>query len=120
MRMHPDASARLKRLGALLLAVAAALTLSACPDDLGAPVEGTVFVSIKDTLFEPETITVEPGGSVRWTNDGTILHSVVSDSGLFQSPLLSPTHWFDVRFDSLGAFPYHCSLHQEKGTVNVQ
>ncbi len=108
-----------KALG-LLVAGATVLVLSACPSDIGAPVEGTVFVSIEDTLFQPQTITVAPGGSVRWTNDGAILHSVVSDSGLFQSQLLSPRFWYDVRFDSLGTFPYHCSLHQETGTVNVQ
>src|SRR5574341_1604625 len=98
--MQPDWSEDFKRLRGMLLVVAAALMLSACPDDLSEPVEGTVFVSIRDTLFAPETIAVEPGGSVRWTNDGAILHSVVSDSGLFQSQLLSPTFWFDVRFDS--------------------
>ena len=109
-----------KTVGPLILAAAAVLPPVACANDLGEPVEGTVFVSIRDTLFQPQTVTVVPGGSVRWTNDGAILHSVVSDSGLFQSQLLSPTYWFDVRFDSLGTFPYRCSLHQETGTVNVR
>lgn len=105
-----------------LAGVAAALTLPACGvGDVGAPVAGTVFVSIKDNFFQPDTLTVHLGGSVRWTNDGAVIHSVVQDSGKWQSPLMPPTTWFDVRFDSLGAFPYHCSRHPGMtGTVLVQ
>lgn len=105
-----------------MAAVAVALALPACGvGDIGAPVEGTVFVSVQDTVFLPESLTVQQGGSVRWTNDGKILHSVVQDSGKWQSPLMSPTSWFDVRFDSLGTFSYHCSLHPQMiGTIIVQ
>ena len=102
--------------------LAAALGAAGCAlENVGAPVNGTVFVSIKDNLFQPESLTVQQGVSVRWTNDGGILHSVVQDSGKWQSPLLSPTAWFDVRFDTLGTYSYHCSLHPEMtGTVVVQ
>lgn len=105
-----------------MVGLAAALALPACGlEDIGAPVEGTVFVSVKDNLFQPDSLTVQQGGSVRWTNDGKIVHSVVQDSGKWQSPLMSPTTWFDVRFDSLGTFPYHCSLHPEMtGIIIVQ
>lgn len=115
-------SASIRKRWQRLLIIAPALALLACPlEDVGAPVEGTVFVSIKDNFFQPETVTVEQGGSVRWTNDGAILHSVVQDSGLWQSPLLASKSWFDVRFDSLGTFTYHCSLHPEMtGAVSVQ
>ena len=79
---------------------------------------GTVFVALRDTLFVPDTITVPVGSPVRWTNEGMILHSVVSDSGLFASGLLQPNAWFEVRFDSAGTFPYHCSQHASMvGTV---
>lgn len=105
----------------LLIALLAALGWSACRGpDIGAPAEGTLLVSIGDNFFEPGTLTVALGGSVRWTNGGTALHSVVADSGQWQSDLLTPTSWFEVRFDSLGTFPYHCSLHQETGTVIAQ
>jgi plastocyanin len=108
--------------GWLCLAVAAVFPLHACGgDDIDAPPEGAVFVSIRDNDFQPNSVTVAPGVSVRWTNDGAVLHSVVSDSGAYTSQLLSPTFWFEVRFDSLGAFPYHCSRHLEMtGTVIVQ
>jgi plastocyanin len=106
----------------LLVAIAAALALPACrTDDITRAPEGTVFVGIRDSFFRPETVTVMVGRSVRWTNEGAVQHTVVSDSVLWQSGLLAPRRWFEVRFDSRGAFDYHCSQHARMtGTVTVQ
>lgn len=104
------------------MAGAAALAVLACRgDELGAPPPGTVFVSAKDTFFQPETVTVMLGKSVRWTNQGMLLHAVVADSEPWQSGLLAPQFWFEVLFDSAGVFTYHCSQHPGMtGTVIVQ
>ena len=72
---------------------------------------GTVFVAARDSFFTPDTIRVTVGLPVRWTNEGRVYHTVVSDSALWSSNLLAPTWWFEVRFDSSGTFPYHCSQH---------
>ncbi|HYU30250.1 MAG TPA: cupredoxin domain-containing protein [Gemmatimonadales bacterium] len=81
---------------------------------------GTVFVAARDSFFTPDTIRVTVGVPVRWTNEGTVYHAVVSDSALWSSNLLAPTWWFEVRFDSAGTFPYHCSQHAAMiGTVIV-
>ncbi len=106
----------------LLVAIAAALALPACrTEDISRVLEGTVFVSVGDSFFQPDTVTVMPGGRVRWTNAGAVQHTVVSDSALWQSGLLAPHWWFEVRFDSVGAFDYHCSQHPGMtGTVIVQ
>lgn len=94
------------------LLVAAALALPACgSDDITWAPEGTVFVSMGDNFYQPQTVTVTRGASVRWTNEGAVAHTVVSDTGLWQSDLLSPTWWFEVRFDEPGTFDYHCSVH---------
>lgn len=106
----------------LLVVITAALALSACgAEDFTQPPPGTVFVSARDTFFQPETVTVTLGKSVRWTNQGALQHTVVADSAPWQSGLLAPTWWFEVLFDSAGAFPYHCSQHVGMtGTVIVQ
>ena len=50
-----------------------------------------------------------------------MLHTVVSDSGFFGSGQLTPKAWYEVRFDSVGAFPYHCNIHAGMlGTVVVE
>jgi plastocyanin len=81
---------------------------------------GTVLAAARDTFFTPDTITIGVGLPVRWTNEGKVYHTVVSDSALWSSNLLAPTWWFEVRFDSAGTFPYHCSQHSGMtGTVVV-
>lgn len=106
----------------LLFGFAGALASTACaPDrDISAPPPGTVLVAMRDNVFEPGMVTVERGGYVRWTNRGQALHSVTSESGSFQSELITPTSWFEVHFEELGTFNYECSLHHETGTVIVR
>jgi len=106
----------------MLLAVTAAAALGACgTEDFTAPPPGTVFVAIRDSFFLPESVAVPLSKSVRWTNEGAAQHTVVSDSALWQSSLLPHTWWFEVRFDSAGVFPYHCSQHAGMtGIVVVQ
>jgi plastocyanin len=106
----------------LFVTIAAALALPACrSDDITRAPQGTVFVSVGDSFFQPETVTVMLGRSVRWTNQGAVQHTVDSDSVLWQSGLIAPQWWFEVLFDSSGAFDYHCSQHVGMaGTVIVQ
>jgi len=88
------------------------LSLVACkPSHVLGIRPGTLFVAARDSVFVPDTITITVGFPVRWTNEGMVFHSVVSDSGLWASGLLPPNAWFEVRFDSAGTFSYHCSVH---------
>jgi plastocyanin len=99
-------------------AVSAALACG--KKDIGGIQPGTVFVAIRDSFFQPDTITVGVGLPVRWTNEGNVNHTVASDSALWSSELLAPRWWFEVRTDSAGTYPYHCSLHPGMtGTVVV-
>lgn len=95
------------------IAAAIALVAVACSaKDITRVRPGTEFVAARDSFFTPTTITIERGLPVRWTNEGRVYHTVVSDSTeLFQSGLISPRFWFEVRFDSAGTFPYHCAQH---------
>jgi len=103
---------------AFILSVVAVL---ACKEEeIGGIQPGTVFVAARDSFFQPDTIHVGLSLPVRWTNEGTVNHTVVSDSTLWTSNVLAPTWWFEVRFDSAGTYPYHCSLHSGMtGTVVV-
>lgn len=98
-----------------------AVAVGACSkEEIGGIEPGTVFVAARDSFFQPDTIHVDVGLPVRWTNEGTLNHTVVSDSALWTSNELAPTWWFEVRFDSGGTYPYHCSLHSGMtGTVVV-
>jgi plastocyanin len=109
---------RLPAAAAVVLLALAILTCKA--HDTTGISPGTVLVAARDSFFAPDTIHVGVGLPVRWTNEGTVYHTVVSDSALWSSNLLAPTWWFEIRFDSAGTFPYHCSQHAGMiGTVVV-
>ena len=112
LRLFGTTTRRWSSFFCLLLVASVALAAAMCkgPDPFQIR-PGTVFVSVRDTFFTPETIRVGRTFPVRWTNEGALYHSVVADSGAFGSGLLQHHAWFEVRFDSTGTFTYHCSEH---------
>jgi plastocyanin len=109
--------------GARLIVIAAAIgSVAGCLDVAAPPGPGdAVLVDILDGSFSPETATVAQGRSVRWTNRGTELHAVASDSTTLEGPALAPTFWTQYRFDTVGIYNVRCPLHDtEHGAVIVQ
>lgn len=74
---------------------------------------GTVSVSIVDFAFNPKTIAVPVGTTVRWTNNGSAPHTVTSTSSpkAFDSGTLNPGESFEFTFKTAGQFPYRCAIH---------
>lgn len=80
----------------------------------------TVEVSVTDGGFSPARVTVRPGASIHWTNDGGTIHSVVAADGSWESPLMAPGESFGRVFTQPGEHGYACRLHpEETGTVAV-
>ena len=72
-------------------------------------------VTAQDDQFVAPTITVDPGGSVTWTNHGKATHNVVADDGSFASATLAPGQGFSQHFPKVGQFKYYCSFHGSAG-----
>jgi plastocyanin len=88
-------------------------------------------VSIGDNFYNPETVTVNAGTTVTWTNNGILNHTVTSDTGVFDSgiateDLIGSGETFTFTFTTPGTYPYYCYLHGaaggigQAGTVVVQ
>ena len=71
--------------------------------------------TIRDNLFVPQEIHVDPGDTVTWTNAGRRTHDVTSDSGTFVSGDLFPGSDFGHTFAQEGTYYYHCSFHGRAG-----
>jgi plastocyanin len=72
--------------------------------------------------FEPSSLTVHVGDNVTWVNNAGVDHTVVSDNAndAFNSGIIANGQSYAHRFDQVGEFPYHCSLHPDmKGTIMV-
>ena len=69
--------------------------------------------------FEPVSITVSPGDTVTWRNDGG-LHNVVADDNSFSNGAPSTADWVYTRtFDTPGVKPYYCATHGAAGGVGM-
>ena len=80
----------------------------------------TKVVSIKRTAFQPATVSIVAGDSIRWRNDDTRDHQVVSTTGAFASPVLRPGRTYTFRFDVAGTYRYRDALNPSvTGTVRV-
>lgn len=84
------------------------------------PQQSFVEVNIKDFAFDPETVKINPGTTVRWTNKGDSVHTVVFDDGV-SSGKLKKGDTFERTFSENGVYNYYCSIHPSmKGTVIVE
>ena len=78
-------------------------------------------VEIRNFAFSPAIVTVSKGATVTWTNNDSPPHSVVSDTGAFDTGVLSNGESKSVTFSTAGTFTYHCGIHPSmKGTVIVK
>jgi plastocyanin len=100
------------------LLVAAVGALAVAPQALAA----TVNVQITAAGFVPETVTINPGDTVTWTNTDTRNRQVVSQDAGFASPQLAPTATFSHTFTRSGRFTYEDPnvRPRQRGTVVVR
>ncbi|HEX5588533.1 MAG TPA: plastocyanin/azurin family copper-binding protein [Acidimicrobiia bacterium] len=75
-----------------------------------------VTVDVRDNVFMPKTIEVDPGTVVRWVNGGRNRHNVKPDAGTaFGSRNLRTGQSYSFEFEKPGTFGYYCSLHGAPG-----
>ena len=67
--------------------------------------------NLGDKANQPKPIEIPVWGSVSWTNDDRIAHSVTATEGEFDSGVMQPDEVFESTFDKVGGFEYYCMLH---------
>jgi plastocyanin len=93
----------------------------------------TKDVTIESFAYNPTSVTVNEGDTVRWTNNDPTGHSVTADDGSFdssdndcspsgtQESCIKPDSPFTNTFDTAGTYAYHCRVHGSMhGTVVVK
>jgi plastocyanin len=78
-------------------------------------------VDAQFSAFFPSQLDLLPGETVAWSNSSERRHTVTADTGLFDSGDLFPGDRFAREFDDVGAFPYHCTIHEGMvGEIDVR
>jgi plastocyanin len=80
----------------------------------------TVDVKIFASAFNPLTLNVVNGTTVRWTNKDSATY-VITGKG-FKSPELNKRDTWNYTFNEIGTFEYNCSIHTSMphGTIIVE
>jgi plastocyanin len=132
---------RFGRLATVLVATVSLGLLGACGGDDGggdvgsAPGADGSKVALKGIVFRPETLEVDAGTTVTWTNEDATAHTVTSGTvdqggggvtkqpdGRFDSKELPGGEGFTFTFDRPGTYPYYCALHPAtmQGQITVR
>ncbi len=77
-------------------------------------------VVMGDFFYNPITVTVQQGSTIRWVNTGAALHTVTAADGSFDSGFRAAGESYVRTFDAPGTFNIFCTIHpQMVGTVVV-
>jgi plastocyanin len=68
-------------------------------------------IEIKNYAFIPVNVTIPSGTTVTWTNLDSILHTVTSQDGTFDSGLFGQGESFSYVFNEPGEYDYYCIPH---------
>jgi plastocyanin len=75
----------------------------------GGAASKTASVEIKEFSFQPSSVEVAVGGTVKWTNGDAVTHTVKGDG--WASGDLAQGATFENTFATAGTFPYSCGVH---------
>jgi plastocyanin len=81
----------------------------------------TFHVSASGANFTPADLTVAPGDTVKWTNNGG-QHNVHFEDEQFRQPATPQLTWPDPvqrTFPNAGRFSYFCDMHKDSGMTGV-
>jgi plastocyanin len=103
---------RRRRLAPALAAAGALAVVGALPA-LG------VDVILTDDGFEPETVTIAPGGQIVWANQSDRTYTIVGENGVWDSGPLEPGSTFSLALQREGEYGYATADGVHTGTVVV-
>ena len=68
-------------------------------------------ISMKNSVFSPDSLVVSVNSTVTWINDDDMVHTVTADNGSFNSGDIAPGSRFTYTFSNAGTYNYHCMHH---------
>lgn len=81
--------------------------------DSSPAIEGAVRIvgDSGSNSYSPNPIEAKVGETVTWVNNDSVIHTVTSTDGTFDSGILQRGQSFSYTFDKEGEYSYFCTLH---------
>ena len=80
----------------------------------------TVTVSITGGGFSPKTVGITADDAIRWKNNDSKNHQIISTRGTFASPVIAPGKSYTITFSEAGSYDYRDALYPNRtGIVRV-
>lgn len=78
-----------------------------------------IDISMKNAAYNPKSVEISVGDTVKWTNMDSIDHGV--EGSIFKSGVMSPGQSYEFQFTTPGVYNYKCPLHPADmtGTITV-
>jgi plastocyanin len=96
------------------------LALETTPSSSSQVLSGEVEIDIEDFAFNPETVTMVIGTTIKWSNKDTAKHTVTGDDGSWGSSTMNKGDDYSFTFSEVGTYTYHCTFHPSMaGTIIV-
>jgi plastocyanin len=82
-----------------------------------------VTITGRDFFWSPDTVTIQPGDTVTWTNEQGLHNVILGDERLNAPGFPEDPSWqtpVQRTFDTEGSYTYYCEVHPAMaGTINV-
>jgi plastocyanin len=122
--MLKQSSSRIKKVMFILLAVLLVASVTAVAENRtsnnGVSSNNKVIdISMKNGAYNPKSVEIPAGDTVKWTNMDSIDHGV--EGSIFKSGIMSPGQSYEFQFTTPGVYDYKCPLHPADmtGTITV-
>jgi plastocyanin len=98
----------MKRIFPITAVAVAAILLTSMGMMRDDPKENKIEITIEDTQFKPDEVTIKKGQTVRWTNKDNRDHIIMAKDQSFKSENLRNGEKFEFKFTEVGTFDYIC------------
>lgn len=111
-----------KVLATICIALVLTVVIQCKKTEIGNPAENEIFLLYK--LFNPSSLTIKKGTTVKFSNKDNANHSATSSGGLFDSGKIESDESYSYTFNTAGTYNIFCKYHQsnmqEQGYIVVQ
>jgi len=73
--------------------------------------EGAAKAEMRTVAFNPKRIEIAAGGTVTWTNNDPLVHTITADDGSWDSGPIEPGKTWTHTFTQPGEYAIHCTPH---------